>query len=246
MSYIDGFVIPVPTANRQAFIDHARRADAFFMEHGATRIVEGWGVDVPQGKVTDFAGAVAATPDETVAFSWIEWPDKAARDGVMKRMDELIGDDPRWDPAANPMPFDGQRMIYGGFQPIVELGRRRKGSYVQGFVLSSSEAKREAYRTMAEEAWAFFAEYGALRVVEGWQDDVPAGKRTDFFRAVKAEPGETVLFSFIEWPSKEVCDEAAKKMESDERMKAPDEMPFDAQRMIYGGFTPVVELGEVQ
>jgi len=246
MSYIDGFVIAVPTAGKQAFIDHAQRADRLFMEHGATRIVEGWGVDVPQGKVTDFAAAVAATDDETVAFSWIEWPDKAARDRVMKRMDELVRDDPRWDPAQHPMPFDGQRMIYGGFQPIVELGRGRRGSYVQGFVISSSEAKREAYRTMSEESWPLFHEYGALRVVEGWQDDVPSGKRTDFFRAVKAEPGETVLFSFIEWPSKDVCDHAAAKMQSDERMKMPDDMPFDAQRMIYGGFIPVVELGEAQ
>ena len=72
MAYIDGFVIAVPTANRQAFIDHATKFDALFLEHGATRVVEGWGDDVPRGKITDFFGAVKAKDDETVAFSWVE------------------------------------------------------------------------------------------------------------------------------------------------------------------------------
>ncbi len=118
MSYIDGFVIAVPTANKQKFIDHARLLDPVFIEFGATRIVECWGDDVPAGKVTDFARAVQATADETVVFSWVEWPDKATRDAGMKRMME----DPRFDPASMPMPFDGKRMIFGGFAPIFELG----------------------------------------------------------------------------------------------------------------------------
>ena len=119
MSYIDGFLIAVPTANKQKFIDHARKFDAIFMEFGATRIVEGWGDDVPDGKVTDFRKAVQAKDDETVAFSWIEWPDKATRDAGMKKVME----DPRMDPAkaGEPMPFDGQRMIFGGFAPVLEL-----------------------------------------------------------------------------------------------------------------------------
>ncbi len=82
-------------------------------------MVECWGDDVPHGKTTDFFGAVKATPDETVVFSWIEWPDKPTRDAGMKKMME----DPRFDPAKNPMPFDGARMIYGGFVPIYELTR---------------------------------------------------------------------------------------------------------------------------
>ena len=119
MSYIDGFVIAVPTANREKFIEHARTFDTMFMEFGATRVVECWSDDVPEGKVTDFRRAVQATPEETVAFSWVEWPDKATRDAAMKKMMQ----DPRMDPAnpANPpMPFDGKRMIFGGFEPVVE------------------------------------------------------------------------------------------------------------------------------
>ena len=119
MPYIDGFVIAVPTANRQKFIDHARTFDPIFMEFGATRVIEGWGDDVPDGTVTDFRRSVQATPEETVVFSWIEWPDKATRDAGMKKMME----DPRMDPSTNPMPFDGKRMIFGGFESVVELGR---------------------------------------------------------------------------------------------------------------------------
>ena len=91
--------------------------DALFLECGATRVVEGWGDDVPEGKVTDFRRAVQATPEESVVFSWIEWPDKAARDSGMER----VMKDPRMDPATNPMPFDGKRMIFGGFAPVVTL-----------------------------------------------------------------------------------------------------------------------------
>jgi len=115
MSYIDGFVIAVPTANKQKFLDHAKQGDPIFMEYGALRVLECWGDDVPHGEVTDFYRAVGAKEDETVVFSWIEWPDKATRDAGMKKMFE----DPRM--ANNPMPFDGKRLIYGGFVPLAEL-----------------------------------------------------------------------------------------------------------------------------
>ena len=118
MAYIDGFVIAVPTANKQKFIDHAKSMDPVFLELGATRVLEGWGDDVPDGKQTDFRRAVEAKPDESVVFSWVEWPDKATRDAGVKKMME----DPRMDPANNPMPFDGARMIFGGFAPVLELG----------------------------------------------------------------------------------------------------------------------------
>ena len=120
MSYIDGFVIAVPTANKEKFLAHARTGDPVFIEYGALRVVECWGDDVPDGKVTDFRRAVQATADETVAFSWVEWPDKATRDAGMKTMME----DPRMDPSQPghpPMPFDGKRMIFGGFEPVVEV-----------------------------------------------------------------------------------------------------------------------------
>jgi uncharacterized protein YbaA (DUF1428 family) len=121
MSYIDGFVIAVPTANKQKFIDHAATADPMFKEMGAIRIVECWADDVPDGKVTDFRRAVQATEDETVVFSWIEWPDKETRDAAFKKMMDPENPDPRMDPAKNPMPFDGKRMIFGGFVPVVEI-----------------------------------------------------------------------------------------------------------------------------
>jgi uncharacterized protein YbaA (DUF1428 family) len=121
MSYIDGFLIAVPTANKRKFIDHAKLADSVFKELGATRILECWGDDVPDGKVTDFRKAVRAQDDETVVFSWIEWPDKATRDAAMRRMEDLMKTDDRFSPEKNPMPFDGKRLIYGGFAPVVEL-----------------------------------------------------------------------------------------------------------------------------
>ena len=118
MAYVDGFVMAVPTATKQKFIDHAKELDPICSELGATRVVECWGDDVPAGKVTDFQRSVQATDEETVVFSWVLWPDKATRDAGMKRM----MDDPRMDPANNPMPFDGKRMIFGGFVPIVDVG----------------------------------------------------------------------------------------------------------------------------
>ena len=116
MSYIDGFVIAAPTASRQDVIDYAARFDPIFLELGALRVVEAWGDDVPHGTLTDFHRAVDAKPDESVMFSWIEWPDKATRDAGMKKMME----DPRMN-AADPMPFDGKRMIFGGFENVLDL-----------------------------------------------------------------------------------------------------------------------------
>ena len=118
MPYIDGFVAAVPTENKEKFIEHASKGDPVFLELGATRVLECWGDDVPGGDVTDFRRAVKATDDETVVFSWVEWPDKATRDEGMAKM----MDDPRMQPDVNPMPFDGKRLIYGGFAPVVELG----------------------------------------------------------------------------------------------------------------------------
>jgi uncharacterized protein YbaA (DUF1428 family) len=118
MAYVDGFVMAVPTANKQKFLEHAKTVDAFCIECGATRLLECWGDDVPVGKQTDFRRAVQAKDDETIVFSWIEWPDKATRDVGMDKMMK----DPRFSPEKNPMPFDGKRMIFGGFAPILELG----------------------------------------------------------------------------------------------------------------------------
>ncbi len=117
MPYIDGFVIAVSNANKQAFIDHAQTIDPLFIEFGALRVMECWADDVPSGEVTDFRRAVQAQDDETVVFAWIEWPDKATRDAAIEKMTN----DPRMDPANTVMPFDGKRMIYGGFAPVFEM-----------------------------------------------------------------------------------------------------------------------------
>jgi uncharacterized protein YbaA (DUF1428 family) len=116
MSYIDGFITPVAASNREAYLDHAREAARLFREHGATRVVECWGDDVPQGKLTSFPLAVKAEPGETVVFSWITWPSRAARDEAWKKLMA----DPRMQPGAMPMPFDGKRLIYGGFEVLLE------------------------------------------------------------------------------------------------------------------------------
>lgn len=125
MTYIDGFVIACPEANKQKLIDHANTADSMFIEMGALRVVECWGDDVPEGQTTDFRMAVKAEDGEAVLFSWIEWPDKATRDAAMAKMTDMMNDpdkaDPRMDPVENPMPFDGKRMIFGGFTPVVEF-----------------------------------------------------------------------------------------------------------------------------
>ncbi len=116
MIYVDGFVAAVPTANRDAFQKHAEEAATVFQDHGAVRVVECWGDDVPDGEATSFPMAVKRRDDETVVFSWVLWPSKEARNEGMKKVME----DPRLQPDTNPMPFDGKRMIYGGFEMIVD------------------------------------------------------------------------------------------------------------------------------
>lgn len=236
MTYVDGFVCAVPAANKEAYRKHAAEAAPLFKEFGATRMVETWGDDVPDGTVTDFKGAVKAKDDEVVVFSWMEYPDKATRDAA----GEKIMSDPRMEKMGEQMPFDGKRMIYGGFEPLLdEVGSGRMG-YADGYLVPVPSGNREAYRAMAQKAAQIFKEFGAVRVVEAWGDDLPEGKVTDYHMAVKAEDSETTVFSWVEWPSKQVRDEAWKKMMEDERMKN-NEMPFDGKRMIYGGFEPLVD-----
>jgi uncharacterized protein YbaA (DUF1428 family) len=116
MPYIDGYVVPVPRANREAYKRMAAIVAPVFKENGALKVVECWGDDVPHGKQTDFYRAVQCTEDETMVFSWIAWPDKAARDaGMAKAMA-----DPRMS-AGGDAPFDGKRMIFGGFEVLLEV-----------------------------------------------------------------------------------------------------------------------------
>jgi uncharacterized protein YbaA (DUF1428 family) len=115
MSYIQGFVVPVPTDNKDAYVAMAAKAMPYFKELGALRMVECWGVDVPHGKQTDFHRAVQATADETVVFSWIEWPDRETCDTAAQKMQS----DERMKPDGE-MPFDGRRMFWGGFEPVFD------------------------------------------------------------------------------------------------------------------------------
>ena len=116
MSYVDGFVIAVPSSNKEAFCDQAAKAAPVFLECGATRVVECWGDDVPEGKTTDFRRAVKAEEDGVVVFSGIEWPSKPARDAGMAK----VMSDPRMKPGSMGDVFDGKRMIFGGFAPMLD------------------------------------------------------------------------------------------------------------------------------
>ncbi len=113
MNYVDGFVVAVQTANREAYRQHAETAAAVFKQFGALSVVECWGDDVPEGKLTSFPLAVQRKEDETVVFSWITWPSRDVRNDGMKKalQDERLKN--------MAMPFDGKRMIYGGFEMIV-------------------------------------------------------------------------------------------------------------------------------
>ncbi len=241
MTYFEGFVVPVPEGNKEAYREQASDAAPIFQEFGVKRHVEAWDSDVHEGKVTDFRMAVNAKPDEKVVFSWFEYPDKAARDAANAK----FRTDPRMKAMGENMPFDGKRMIVGGFDAIVEEGSEH-GAYTDGFVVPVPQGKREAYRELAAKMAKVFRGHGATRVVEALSDDVPKGEVTDFYRAVKAEDGEKIVFSFIEWPDKATRDTAWEKIMSDETMKPEGDMPFDGKRMFWGGFEPIFDTAKVK
>lgn len=234
MTYIDGFVTPVPRASRAAYESHVAQAAAIFADLGATRLVECWGDDVPAGTHTDFARAVALADGEDVLFSWIEYPDRATRDAAGAAMMA----DPRM--AALDMPFDGKRMIYGGFDAVMAAGDGQRPGYVDGCLTPVPADRRDDYIAFARESAEVFRDHGALRVVEGWGDDVPEGKHTDYHRAVALQPGEVVAYSWIEWPSPDARNTGWQAVMADPRM-AGRTMPFDGKRMVYGGFTPIFD-----
>lgn len=117
MVYIDGYVMPVPTENRDAYLEHIRLVATVFKEHGALSIVECWGAEVPDGEVTSMPMAVKLQPGETVVFGWIRWPSKEVHDAAWPK----IYQDPRMAADVNRAPFDSKRMIFGGFDVVAEL-----------------------------------------------------------------------------------------------------------------------------
>ncbi|PWE32846.1 DUF1428 domain-containing protein [Maritimibacter sp. 55A14] len=235
MAYFTGAVAAVPTSNKAKYAEHVSAAWPLFKSYGATRMVETWGVDVPKGKVTDFYGAVDAKDDEAIVFSWIEWPDKADADAAWAKMQD--------DPA---MPFDGSRMIFGGFSPVYEAGQHNGAGYYQGFLLAVPEKNRTAYAQMAGEGWKMFQKRGAKGMIETWGEDVPRGKKTDFYQAAKAEEGEVPVFSWAAWPDRATCDAAAKAMEAEMGDMDMSAMPFDGMRMMWAGFEPLFDSGEAE
>jgi uncharacterized protein YbaA (DUF1428 family) len=115
MAYIEGFVIPVPNDKKHAYLAMAEKAAKGFMRHGALRLVEAWGDDVPHGKVTDFYRSVAAKEGENIVFSWVVWPSREARSEGMAAL--MADPEMQMDPD---MPFDMKRMIFGGFEIILD------------------------------------------------------------------------------------------------------------------------------
>ena len=159
MTYFEGFVAPVPEANKDAYRKHSSDFAPICQEIGVGRMVEAWADDVPDGKVTDFRKAVNAKPGETVVFSFFEYPSKADRDAA----NEKFMSDPRMADMGANMPFDGKRMIMGGFDAIVEEGSGG-GTYTDGFVVPVPQEKKEAYRELAAKmAKVFRAEWRDAR-----------------------------------------------------------------------------------
>ena len=235
MTYFEGFIVPVPEGNKDAFVRHANGLAPHLRGCGVRRQVEAWGVDVPEGKLTDFGKAVAATPGEIPVFAWFEYPDRQTRDAS----NEAMMSNSKMMEMSTDVPFDAKRMIFGGFQAIVEEGSPG-GSFVDGIVVPVPTSRREDYARLAAENAKVFREYGATRVVETLGDDVPHGKVTDFYRAVIAEEGETIAFSFIEWPDKASRDQAWQKIMQDNRMQHGGGI-FDGKRMFWGGFDIIVD-----
>ena len=237
MTYFEGFIVPVPEGNKDAFANHAKQMAPSLRQCGVRRQLEAWGVDVPEGKLTDFRKAVEAEKGENVVFAWFEYPDRQARDASNQAMMSK----PEMAEIAGEAPFDGKRMIFAGFEAVVEQGSPG-GTFIDGIVIPVRTANRDDYVRLASKNAAVFREYGATRVVETLGDDLTHGQVTDFYRAVKAEDGETVAFSFIEWPDKNVRDQAWQKIMADERMQHGAGL-FDGKRMFWGGFEVVIDTG---
>ncbi len=237
MTYVEGFLTPVPTANKDVYKKHAEGAVELFTSLGATRFVEAWGDDVPDGKINDLKKAVDLKDDETVLFSWLEYPDKATRDAANEKM----MNDPNSAEMMKDMPFDGSRMIFAGFEPIVDVGSSDGATYLDGYVLPVPKANKEAYREVAQKMTDLFKEFGALRIVEAWGEDTPDGTKTDYNRATLKKDDEAVVYSWIEWPDKATRDAGWEKMMKDERMQPKEEPPFDGKRMMWGGFAPILD-----
>ena len=235
MTYFQGFLIPVATDRKQDYLDMAIRTEPIFADYGATRTVECWGEDIMAGKTTDIRKAVQAADDESVVFSWILWPDRATQQAAQ---DKMMADERMKMPAD--IPFDGKRMIYGGFDIAYDSGDGGKFGYVDGVVASVADGNRTGFVDFAGKMGGHFLKSGATRVVDGWGADVPDGKVTDFKRAVQAKDGETVIFGWVEWPDKPTRDAGMARLMQDPDMAAA-QPAWNGPLAIFGGFVPILD-----
>lgn len=238
MTYVDGFLVAVPTANKEAYRKQAEEAWPMFKDYGALSMVEGWGDDVPDGKVNSINSAVMRKDDETSLFSWVTWPDKKTHDEAQAKMTASMEGQEFPE-----MPFDGKRMIFGGFETLLGDVTAKTG-YIDGTVMPVPADKREAYTAASKKMAELFQEFGAISVVDCWGDSLPEGKVNDFHTAVLRKPEEAVVFSWINWKDKAARDAGWEKIMNDPRMQefGPHTVGADMGRMIFGSFIPLVDV----
>ena len=236
MSYVMGFVAAVPAANKDAYQKFSEESVDYFKGLGVTRILESWGDEVPKGEVTDFYRAVAAKDDEVIVYSFQIFPDEVTAAAANEKMTN----DPAMAEMGAKMPFDGARMIYGGFKTISERQGDGRTGYVEGSIIAVPNSARETYANYANKLSQLLVANGAVRSVDAWGDQVPDGKVTDFKKAVAAKDDESVVFGWIEWPSKAVRDAAWPKMMEDPLLQQ-ESAGADEGRRVVGGFVPIVD-----
>ncbi|MCA1750081.1 MAG: DUF1428 domain-containing protein [Sphingomonadales bacterium] len=242
MTFIQGFLVPVPEGSRDAYREMAASAVPMFERHGMVRMVECWSDDVPHGETTDMYRGVNAEEGEIVVFSWVDWGSKE----VWQKAHKAFSEEMEMEMSAE-MPFDGKRMVFAEFDTIGEAGEGGRSGYVQGYVAPVPKTNKNAFAEMCAGMREVMVDHGALRAVDSWADSIADGKVTDFKRAVKAEKDEAVAFGFVEWPSKAAYDKGMAKMREDSRMPPPgSDMPLDGKRLIYGGFEVLLDTAQEQ
>ena len=241
MTYFEGFIVPVPEANKDAYRKHASDFAPMFQEIGVRRMVETWDSDVPEGKVTDFRKAVDAEAGREGRLLVV----RISLEGRARRGEREVHERPAHGGNGREHAVRRQAHDHGRLRS----DRRRRHRPAAAIPTASSCRCPKASATpiaSSRPRWRRCSvEHGATRVVEAFGDDVPHGKVTDFYRAVKAEDGENVVFSFIEWPDKATRDDGLEgKIMADESLKPQGEMPFDGKRMFWGGFEKIVDTAD--
>lgn len=201
MTYFDGFLMPVPSGNKDGFIAYSHHSDTLFAQHGARRIVECWPQSVDAIALSSAGPGIDARDGEAVAFSWIEWRDKDARMQGMAALDPIIRTDPHFNPDINPPPFDTGRVMWGCFETLADLGQSAEASVVQALVFVARDEQKEAIRHFATQAWLPPRDAGALRMVIGWDDGAQAGHQNSSFEHLRESNGGKAALLFVEWPS---------------------------------------------